>query len=375
MINPPPEASPISWLTDLDQAARLASGEHGNETTSVLGAVEQALVEDDRPEILARSDRAIELLARDKRWRIGMQLAHHLYAVVQTWSEFDASAYAKTLAQFTFNYALEFKQAHVLGPAEDLLRQALHLFEEGAEPRGAVACEHQLGCVLQERGELWRAQQAYFSSLQRARRLNDARLVCRNLFQLGQLAQLKGDLAASVDWYSQTLALAEEMSDERVATARCHQLGMIEQMRGHYLAATDRFHDAFARAEKMNDARGAAIALHQLGMLAQAQGELSRADELYRASLTFAAQLPDPAEQAPTLYQLAQCAWIRGEFATARDYGYRSLGLVQAQGNLEGIDRVRRLLSSIPSRSLAGGGATSILATGGDKISPSRSPS
>ena len=352
MINPPPEASPISWLTDLDQAARLASGEHGNETTSVLRAVEQALVEDDRPEILARCDRAIELLVRDKCWRSGMELARHLYAVVRTWSEFDSSAYAKTLAQFTFNYALEFKQAHVLGPAEDLLRQALHLFEECAEPRGAVASEHQLGRVLQERGELWRARQAYLSSLQRARRLNDARLVCRNLFQLGQLAQLEDDLDASVDWYNQTLALAEETSDQLLAAATFHQLGMIEQMRGHYSAATDRFHDAFARAEKMNDARGAAIALHQLGMLAQAQGELARAEELYRASLTFAAKLPDPAEQAPALYQLAQCAWIRGEFASARDHAHQSLSLVQAQGNLEGIRRVRRLLSSIPSRDL-----------------------
>ena len=126
MLNPSPEPNPaIHWLAFANQTALRTQNERANETASVLRALDEALAENERAEILAQFDRAIILLARSKRWRSGMQVTQRVYAVVQTWQDFDASAYARTLAQFTFNYALEFQQAHVLGAAEDLLRDAL----------------------------------------------------------------------------------------------------------------------------------------------------------------------------------------------------------------------------------------------------------
>jgi tetratricopeptide (TPR) repeat protein len=348
-VNPPLDSNaPISWLAELDQVAQF---ECKDEATTALRALGEALIEDNRTEILAQFDSAVILFARNKQWRAGMYAARRVYTVARTWEDSNSSAYSRTLAQFTFNYALEFREARVLGAAEDLLREANRLFEECSDAAGATRSEYELGRVLQERGDLNQARQCYQSSLQHAQLIADRNSVCRNLLQLGQVAHLQGDLAASVDWYSQSLAMAKETNQSLVAIAASHQLGLVAQERQDFRDATNWFDAALASAEKIGDAKSAADALHQLGMVAQAKGELARAGELYHASLIYSASLPEPAEQAPTLYQLAMCACIRAELETAKELCQQSLTLLQAQGNVQGIRRVRRLLDSIQAGS------------------------
>jgi tetratricopeptide (TPR) repeat protein len=335
------ETAASKWAQGVGEVAQRAAQARAEELTRVARRLQEALIEEDRAEILAQFDRAVVLFAKEQRWHDGLTVAREVYDAVTCWAGFDPAPYAVIVAQFAHNYAIELQQARLFAAAEEFYAEALRLFQTYGDSLRVRVTAHQLGRAQQAQGKYAKAEQSYRASLEIARAQSDQAYIARNLFQLGQVAHLTGQPESSACLYREVLALADSTSSAPLWTAAAHQLGLLAQTRGEYAEAKDWFERALEHARGSGDARGMADALHQLGMVAHEQGDCARAAELYRASLANADETTDT---APTLYQLAQAAHACGDGASAEAYGRESLSLFQAQGDLDGIRRVQNLL-------------------------------
>lgn len=338
----------------MGQAGARAAEEREEELAHVQRALDEALIEDNRVETLAQFDCTVRLIAKERRWHTGLRIARKVHSAVACWREFDPAPYALTVAQFAHNYAIELQEARLFDAAEELFSEALALFETHGDATRQMVTAHQLGRVRQARGQLVQAERAYVVSLALAREHSELRLIALNLFQLGQIAQLNDESERSEMLYHEVLALARSKDSVQLMNAAVHQLGILAQARGDCAEARCRYEKALEHARGAGDARAMADALHQLGMIAHEQGEYDRAVALYHASLEHAARVDDPAVAAPTLYQLAQLALSRGHQTDATNYGQQALALLQAQGDLSAIQRVKSWLLHLTTQRDAG---------------------
>ncbi len=336
-----------NWVLRTKEAAERAVDDPGGAFARAARSLNGALRRGERAEILAAFDSAVRLSVSNKCWHDGLIAARRVFDVITQWDDFDVAPYALTVARFAHNYAIELEQARLYEAAEEFYNEALNLFEAHGDAFGEMVTLHQLGRARQARGDYDGAAQAYRASLNIARERRDLHRVGSNLFQMGHIAQLKHEIDESENLYCQVLALDDDIPSAPLMVGAAHQLGLIAQTRGEYDEAKQWFEQALERAERAGYAMGKADALHQLGMITQTEGNIAQAEVLYRQSLAITAHLKNSAESAPTLYQLAQCAFARKDFEAAADLCRQSLGLLQVQGDAEGIGRVKRLLNSI----------------------------
>jgi tetratricopeptide (TPR) repeat protein len=338
------EIARSKWAQALGQVAQEAAQAREEELTRVTRALHEALIEEDRAEILTQFDRVVVLFGKEQRWHDGLTTARELYETVARWEGFDSGPYAMTVAQFAHNYAIELQQARLFEAAEEFYSEALGLFQRYRDSKRKMITGHELGRAQQAQAKYMEAEHSYRASLEIARTRSDDTYIARNLFQLGQLAQLTGQIESSAAMYREVLALADSTCSTLLLTAAEHQLGILAQTLGESAKAQGWFECALEHAHKGDDARGVADALHQVGMIAHERGDYARAAELYRASLANADKTTDT---APTLYQLARAVQACGDLPGAEAYARQSLSLLQAQGNLAGIQRALDLLQHL----------------------------
>ncbi len=339
--------SQANWVLGMRAAPERAVDDRERALERVARCLNEAVDGGDRSEILAQFDLGIKVWNKGKHWHAGFVAARHAFDAIARWDDFDAAPYALTVARFAHNYANELAQARLFEAAEEFYNEALDLFESHGDSLGEMVTLHQLGRARQARGNYPEAECAYRDSLKIARERGDLYRVGLNLFQLGQVAHLKCELDESKNLYLQVFALDEDIPSAPLMTGACHQLGLIAQARGEYSEARRWFEEATHRAERASYLAGEADALHQLGMIAQAEGEIAKAEKMYHASLELASKLNNPTASVPTLYQLALCACARKDFAEAEKFCNECMALVQAQGDLDAIKRVKQLLLSV----------------------------
>lgn len=344
------EATAKTWAVGLAEAGSLAARDRADETDRVTRALDEALMQDDRYQVLVQFDRAVVLLSAGRRWHDGLAVARQVYDAVAGWADLDPTPYASTVAQFAHNYAIELQEARLFEAAEEFYGQAVRYFQVSGDAERQMVTSHQLGRLYQDRGNYARAEDSYYASLEIARRLPDRTRIAKNAFQLGQLAQIVGENEKARAFYVEGLSIAEQIADDGLLAAVHHQLAIMAQTAGDYSEAQRLFELALRRSEECGDSGPTADALHQLGMLAHEQGDLCRAEEMYQAALAVASRSSRPDEAGPTLYQLAQVALARADYAGAIEYARQSLELFQARGDLGAIRRLQGLLCHLESR-------------------------
>lgn len=344
------EATAKTWAAGLAQAGSLAARDRADETDRVTRALDRALMQEDRQQVLAQFDRAVVLLSAGRRWHDGLAIARQVYDAVAGWADLDPAPYASTVAQFAHNYAIELQGARLFEAAEEFYGQALHFFRASGDLERQMVTSHQLGRLHQDRGNYAQAEQSYRESLEIARRLSDHTRIAKNIFQLGQLAQIAGEDAKARSLYADVLSIADQIADDRLFAAVEHQLAILAQTAREYSEARRLFESALQRADEGGDSGTMIDARHHLGILAHAQGDLVRAEEMYHAALALTRRSGRPAEAGPTLYQLAQVALARADFAGAIEYARQSLEVFQSRGDLGAIRRLQELLRHLESR-------------------------
>ena len=218
---------------------------------------------------------------------------------------------------------------------ERLIHEALAEVPGGS--RQAAVYLHQLGLVLQNKGDYDAALDWYRKSLTILEQIGDRAGSARCYHQLGIVAHLKGDYDAALDWYRKSQPILEEIGDCAGVAASYHQQAMVVQEKGDYDAALDGYRKSLAIAEQIGDRAGAGMTYHQLGVVAQLKGDYNQALDWYRKSLAVKEQIGDRAGAAASYHQLGMVAQLKGDYDAALDWYRKSLAIAEEIGDRAGV--------------------------------------
>jgi tetratricopeptide (TPR) repeat protein len=224
-----------------------------------------------------------------------------------------------------------------LGSAEDTLQQittAFQAMDPSPQQRESMAViYHQLGMVVQQRGDLNAAEALYRKSLAISEELGNRQETEATYHQLGLVAQQQGDLNAAEAWYRKSLAIKEKLGDKPDMASTYHQLGTVAQQQGDLNAAEALYRKSLAISEELGNRPGMASSYGQLGDVAQDRGEMGAAEDWYRKSLVITEKLSDKPDMASTYHQLGTVALKRGNPDAAEDWYRKSLAISEELGN------------------------------------------
>ncbi len=221
--------------------------------------------------------------------------------------------------------------------AEKYYRESLELKKGLGDKQGIAASLHQLGMIQQDQGNYKEAEKYYRDSLELLKGLGDKQGIATSLHQLGMIQQLQGNYKEAEKYYRDSLELKKGLGDKQGIATSLHQLGMIQQDQGNYKEAEKYYRDSLELKKGLGDKQGIATSLHQLGMIQQLQGNYKEAEKYYRDSLELKKGLGDKQGIAQSLHQLGMIQQDQGNYKEAEKYYRDSLELLKGLGDKQGI--------------------------------------
>jgi tetratricopeptide (TPR) repeat protein len=192
--------------------------------------------------------------------------------------------------------------------------------------------------------------------------VGDRRGAARTLRSLGHVAVDQRDFVMATERYTESIALWRELGDEQGAAIVRVGLGTVAFYQGNYERATALWTEAAAHFRASGDKRRLGVLLNNLGSLDWEKGELDRAVRIHEEALAIARELGDEPGIAASLTNLGMALELRGDQARAwalleeamqryRDLGilgeiaaplYHLAWLARAQNNMSLATRLAR---------------------------------
>ncbi|MHC4559364.1 MAG: tetratricopeptide repeat protein [Planctomycetota bacterium] len=196
---------------------------------------------------------------------------------------------------------------------------------------------HNVGILLQGRGDYASALTQYEKSLKIDEELGNRKGMAASLHHIGWIHQEHGDYAAALAQYEKSLKILEELGDREGVSKSLHHIGMIHQYRGDYAAALAQYEKSLKIFEELDDRAGVAGSLHNIGWIHQVCGDYSAALARYEKSLNIKEELGDRSGMASSLHHIGIIHQARGDLATALDQYEKSLNIFEELGDRAGV--------------------------------------
>jgi len=210
----------------------------------------------------------------------------------------------------------------------DDMRKILEKSDFESMKNHLASCYHQLGWVIQERGDLDSAESWYKKALVIFEALENRSNMASSYHQLGIVAQERGDLDSAESWYKKALVIFEALENRLDVAFSYDQMGIVAQKRGDLDSAESWYKKSLEISEALGNRPGVAISYHQLGIVAQECGDLDSAESWYKKSLEISEALGNRPGVAISYHQLGIVAQKRGDLDSA---SYGQMGLMMQQ--------------------------------------------
>ena len=253
-------------------------------------------------------------------------------SAVETAEEDKVERHRRTAAYWMWHYrtAAQSREADV----DDLMECYAHFGEAGDVEQSDNAAQG-AASILDRIGQ-WDDEWKLINRQLQNPRLSKVRQAIWH-HQLGVLVQRRGDYDAAHDRYQRALTIFEELGDRAGMANTYGQLGILAQTRGDYDTAHDRYQRALTIKEELGDRAGMAITHHNLGILAQTRGDYDTARTQYQRALTVFEELGNRAGMANTYGQLGILAQDQDDYDTARAQYQRALTVFEELGDRVGM--------------------------------------
>ncbi len=195
---------------------------------------------------------------------------------------------------------------------DELILQAEGQPEEG---RGWYAWR--LGALLAQFGRLHDQFGLLEGAEQVARKLDDAELLSRVLYDQAQVHLTRGDLNEAMRLYEQSLTILEQVGDLQGKGATLANMAQVHLTRGDLNEAMRLYEQSLTIREQVGDLKGKGATLHNMAQVHLTRGDLNEAMRLYEQSLTIREQVGDLQGKGATLANMAQVHLTRGDLNEA----------------------------------------------------------
>ena len=221
--------------------------------------------------------------------------------------------------------------------ALEYYERSLKIKEDLGNRLGVANYLHQIGRIQQERGQFEQAREYYQRSLKIREELGDRSGIAFSLHQIGTIQHVRGEYEQALGHYERSLKILEDLGDRESVAGSLHQIGRIQQDRGDYEHALEHYQRSLKIREELGHRAGVALSLHQIGIIQLLRHDYEQALEYYQRSLKINEELGNRAGVAISLHQIGIIQQERGESEQALDYYQRSLRIKEELGDRLGV--------------------------------------
>jgi tetratricopeptide (TPR) repeat protein len=174
--------------------------------------------------------------------------------------------------------------------AESLNRQLMPVVKKETQS-GLI---HDLGNLLQKRGDYPSALEQYEKSLKIKEELGDRAGVAISLNQVGIIHKNRGNYPTAMELYEKSQKIEEELGNLAGVAHSLNNIGAIHRDHGDYPAALEQYEKSLKIFEELGDRDGVAISHGQLGQLSRETNKYPEAFEHFLTALNIFSELQSP---------------------------------------------------------------------------------
>ena len=331
-----------------DQQAEATWRERLHEAAVFYTNQTKLLQQDDKtPAAVWNEMEAFELLLEAENFEAAADLLMNAHPLLDRWGfgRFLENQYRRllgkvarpTAAKLVHNLGMLVQARGDYAAALTEYEKSLKIKEEIGNRAGVASSLHEIGMIHQARGDYAAALAEYEKSLKTLEELGNRAGVAASLHQIGMIHQARGDYAAALTEYEKSLKIKEELGNRAGVASSLHQIGMIHQKRGDYAAALAEYEKSLKTLEEIGDRAGVASSLHNIGAIHQERGDYAAALAEYEKSLKIEEELGNRAGVAISLHQIGMIHQARGDYAAALAEYEKSLKIAEELGDRAGV--------------------------------------
>jgi CHAT domain-containing protein len=222
--------------------------------------------------------------------------------------------------------------------AEISYRKAADIADKYGYPDQRADALFNLGVLLRQRGDSWKALAALESALDLRRRLKprniEKELDC--LLDIGVVFVSLGKYQTAVKYFSDAERLLGSNPAPRIRAPILTRLSELYRRSGDLPRALSYASRALSLRQTARDTRGEAVSLAGMGLIYDAMGDLPRAEDLQERALVVFHRLGDRQAEAIARVNLGFCRLERKDWRTALTHFEQSLLFSRQQQYVEG---------------------------------------
>jgi predicted ATPase/DNA-binding SARP family transcriptional activator/Tfp pilus assembly protein PilF len=199
--------------------------------------------------------------------------------------------------------------------AEATTRQALALWQELADDRGAAMTLQLLATLAYSREDYDEARNLLEESLPCVRRLGDPSLLARVLNSQGNIAMEQRDWAQAEAHFSESLNLHQVQGDRKQIAATLNNLGLVARYRGDYPTALRLLQEDLVICQELSDRTSIAISLLNLGTVHRLERRFAEAHLVLSEALTLVSEAESRRAFAWCVKEIGHLACAEAEFS------------------------------------------------------------
>jgi serine/threonine protein kinase/tetratricopeptide (TPR) repeat protein/TolB-like protein len=177
------------------------------------------------------------------------------------------------------------------GEAEELLQQALTLYEQAGEKRGQAFILYSLGGLAYRQRQLAEAEELLLRSLEMSRSIGSRKDEPLPMSMLAYIATARNDHAGAIQIMQEALEISRELGMKERIGGMLVNLATVAQRHGELGPARTHLEEAIAILQETGNVRGRMISTYNYGALLGEEGDLEGAVEALPDAISLAKEV------------------------------------------------------------------------------------
>jgi CHAT domain-containing protein len=242
----------------------------------------------------------------------------------------DAVNSARELRRMGRIYHLRLNQ---FAKARAVYGEALSLFMEAGDRRGALMTQVDMGSVETDAGDLNGAEKIFRSALGEAEALKDENAQALVEFHTANLHWFRGEYEPAIAHARKALKMAESQKDDGQSAIILNTIGLIYWTLNDHQKAADSMGKSLALAKKAGLRLDEASASNNIGLVLRSAGRVDESIERFKTALAIDKELKNDWARAYDLRNLSISLLMKGDMAEAGSAAVESLALAEKIGD------------------------------------------
>ena len=210
-----------------------------------------------------------------------------------------------------------------------------------------AATINNLAFILQDQGNISKALEYNFKSLEIEEKIGDKNSIANSLNNIGFIFDEQGDLNSALEYYYKSLNIYEKIDNKNGIENPITNIGGVFYHKKDYEKALEYYNKSLEIVEKLNDEVAIAHALTCIGKIYYVQKNIDKALLCYEKSLLIEKKRNYKYGMIHCLIEMTNIHLDKGNLKSAKNYAIHSMEIAKELGFPKEISLAARILSKV----------------------------